>query len=429
VSSRAGVIFTVTLRSDAATDPACEDEAVSGGEARRSRNGRERLRLRFGPGTLGFAALLASLAVAETIARALLRNLGVEWALPVGLFALAATIGLGFLRPLGAAILAGCANVLSLTGFHAATLAGLTALVIALYTVGGEARRPRTVLIASGTAGTFFLVLVFLGPPPISSEAAALTAAAAVILPATTLGGFAARSRREAQDSHRARIAASRDLLELTARGERTRIARELHDLVAHSLSMISAQAEAARLGVPDLPAAGAQRLRSIGDTARLALAEMRQLLGILRDHNGSDPPAERQPLPRLDEINDLIDDARDATGSSTRLILRGPPIELHPNVELAAYRIVQEALTNARRHAPGAAIDVELIYLKNQIHVRVRDNGPGPSHLPLSAKGHGLSGMRERAAAAGGTVMVRIPDEGGFCVDALLPARIGDAQ
>jgi signal transduction histidine kinase len=197
---------------------------------------------------------------------------------------------------------------------------------------------------------------------------------------------------------------------------------------VAHHLSLISVQAEAARLGVPDLPSAGAQRLSSIGDTARLALAEMRQLLGILRDDVDGDPPTERQPLPRLDEIGDLIDEAREATGSATRLILQGAPIELHSNVELAAYRIVQEALTNARRHAPGAAIDVELTYLKNELRVRVRDNGPGPPQLLLDTEGHGLTGMRERAAAAGGTVTVRAADGGGFCVDARLPASIGSS-
>jgi signal transduction histidine kinase len=420
------VIFTVTLRSDAAPGTAWEDEPVGGGEARRSRNGWERLRLRFGAGTLGLAALLTSLGVAETVARALFRNLGVEWALPVGLFAIAATSGPGLLRAPGAAILAGCANILSLTGFHAATLAGMAALIIAMYVVGREARRLRTALVASGASGALFLILVLTGPTPVTSEAAILTAVAAVILPAAALSGFAVRASREARDDRAARIAATSDLLAQTARGERTRIARELHDLVAHHLSLISVQAEAARLGVPDLPPAGAQRLNSIGDTARLALAEMRQLLGILRDDANGDAPIERQPLPRLDEIGDLIDEAREATGSATRLILQGAPIELHSNVELAAYRIVQEALTNARRHAPGAAIDVELIYLKDELRVRVRDNGPGPSQLPLDTEGHGLSGMLERAAAAGGTVTVRAGDGGGFCVDARLPASIG---
>src|SRR5262249_51217649 len=164
-------------------------------------------------------------------------------------------------------------------------------------------------------------------------------------------------------------------LMEHTARGERARIARELHDVVAHHISMVAVQAENARLTTPGMPAAGAQRLSAIGDTARAALTEMRRLLGVLREDTREEPPA-RQPQPGVRHLADLLAEARDASGAGTRLILRGPPVPLDPGVELAAYRIVQEALTNSRRHAPGAAVDVELHYTGDCLRLLIRDNG-----------------------------------------------------
>jgi signal transduction histidine kinase len=217
-----------------------------------------------------------------------------------------------------------------------------------------------------------------------------------------------------------ARDAFAGTLVEHTARGERARIVRELHDVVAHHISMISVQAENARLTTPGLPAAGAERFAAIGGTARSALTEMRRLLGVLRPDAPAEP--ERQPQPGLRDLAALLDEARDASGAGTRLILRGPPAPLDPGVELAAYRIVQEALTNARRHAPGAAVDVLITYGVGQVSLRIRDNGPGPT--PGVAGGHGLSGMRERAAAVGGRLRTGVSAvAGGFVVEATLPA------
>src|SRR5207302_1803617 len=160
-------------------------------------------------------------------------------------------------------------------------------------------------------------------------------------------------------------------------------------------------QAETARLTTVGMPAAGAQRLSAIGDTARAALTEMRRLLGVLRE-DAQPEAADLTPQPGLRQLNELLDQARDAAQTGTRLILRGPPDPLDAGVEMAAYRIVQEALTNARRHAPGAAVDVELHYSQDSLRLRIRDNGPGPSSV-APAGGHGLLGMRERAAAVGG--------------------------
>ena len=153
----------------------------------------------------------------------------------------------------------------------------------------------------------------------------------------------------------------------------------------------------------------------------------MRRLLGVLRE-DADATVADRHPQPGLPQLAELIDTARDASGTGTRLIVSGPVAEFDPGVELAAYRIVQEALTNARRHAPGAAVDVELRYGDDALRLRIRDNGPGPAEAAAAdgepPPGHGLLGMRERALAVGGSLRTGAAPGGGFCVDAVLPAK-----
>jgi signal transduction histidine kinase len=271
--------------------------------------------------------------------------------------------------------------------------------------------------------------------------------AAAVLLAwggaAAGAAGIAVRARREARTRTAAGEALADTMLAHTARGERARIARELHDVVAHHISMVAVQAETARLTTPGLPAAGAHRFAEIGDTARAGLTEMRRLLGVLREdaEDAGADVADRHPLPGLPQLAGLVDVARDASGAGVRLIVSGPVTEFDPGVELAAYRIVQEALTNARRHAPGAAVDVELCYADDALRLRVRDNGPGPAGPPdgdgrgpreapetgeyaPTGTGHGLLGMRERALAVGGSLWTGDAPGGGFLVEALLPAK-----
>ncbi|WP_218040314.1 sensor histidine kinase [Actinomadura sp. WMMB 499] len=259
---------------------------------------------------------------------------------------------------------------------------------------------------------------------------AALAATAALLAVWAVLARRRVLRRRAAADAADAsRRAVEHTLLEHTARGERARIARELHDVVAHHISMISVQAETARLAVPGMPADGAERLLAIGDTARTALTEMRRLLGVLReDAGGPDGAPDRRPQPGLQQLLDLIDEARDGSGAAARLIVSGPVAALDPGVELTAYRIVQEALTNARRHAPGAAVDVELAYTGEGLRLAVRDNGPGPA-APAVPGGHGLPGMRERVAAVGGELRTGAGPVGGFAVEAVLPAASPDAH
>jgi signal transduction histidine kinase len=244
-----------------------------------------------------------------------------------------------------------------------------------------------------------------------------------------TLGSVGAGRAHRLRGQARARDATTESMtaafLEYEARGERARIARELHDVVAHHISMIAVQAETARLATPGMPRDGARQLLAIGDTARTALTEMRRLLGVLREDTDSDTT--RQPQPGLHQLVELVDDARASASATTRLVVRGCVAPLDPGIELTVYRIVQEALTNARRHAPGAAVDVELDYAADALAVRVRDNGPGPSGAIAtdgsSTGGHGLLGMRERAAAVGGVLRVGSAPVGGFLVEATLPA------
>ncbi|MFF7242951.1 sensor histidine kinase [Embleya sp. NPDC008237] len=278
-------------------------------------------------------------------------------------------------------------------------------------------RRPATVAVTV-TAAAVPTGVLYQGVP-IAGSIAMLAAWVALV----RIRVRGARTRTAERDASRHAIEST--LLEFTARGERARIARELHDVVAHHISMISVQAETARLTTPGMPEQGAERLLAIGDTARTALTEMRRLLGVLREDAGAEPT--RRPQPGLQQLLDLIDESRDFAGAGMRLIVRGRIAVLDPGVELAAYRIVQESLTNARRHAPGAAVDVLLDYSdEDLLLVRVRDNGPGPHIGPRTGTGpggHGLLGMRERAASVGGEVRAGATSMGGFVVEATLPA------
>ncbi|MET8987882.1 sensor histidine kinase [Nonomuraea wenchangensis] len=337
------------------------------------------------------------------------------------LLALATTLPLPLLagQPMIAAAVGGVAAVLSVEAFHTLTAAGAAAQVIALYRAGRHGR-PAAALALAATFPALAL-LAAVGIPAAGLPVRELVLPLACLAPAAALGGIARAARATAGAHTAARRQAAGDLLEHTARGERARIARELHDVVAHHISLVAVQAETARLAVPGMPQAGAERLLAIGDTARQALTEMRRLLGVLREDDGTEASWRPQPGLRLHELNELLDGSREASGAATRLILRGAPAELDPGVELAAYRIVQEALTNARRHAPGAAVDVELHYTGAGLRLSIRDNGPGP----LDGKGgHGLAGMRERAAAVGGELVTGPAPGGGFLVQAVLPGR-----
>ena len=342
----------------------------------------------------------------------------------VALPSLVATLPIGFRwsQPAAPAIAICAANLLSLTAFHLLTVGGLIAQLVIMYRLGN---RGPLLMAACLTLPFLVLALVFgTGQAPTYGlDALAITVAS--VGPLAACAGAARRLRTMAIQHTATREAIAGTLLEHTARGERARISRELHDVVAHHISMIAVQAETARLATPGMPTAGAQRLLAIGDTARAALTEMRRLLGVLREDT-AEPAVDLRPQPGLAQLNDLLDEARDAAGIGARLIVRGWLTALDPGVELAAYRIVQEALTNARRHAPGAAVDVELHFTDATLHLRIRDNGPGPPPAPPDpqAFGHGILGMRERAAAVGGELSTGAAAGGGFLVRATFPVK-----
>jgi signal transduction histidine kinase len=364
--------------------------------------------------TAGFLGLCA---VAETLARQEPVAAGEMYVLLLCLLGLAGTLPLALRRTLAGAVTITVAGGLSLAAFDALTLAGMTAQLIVAYRLGREWSSPAAVAL-----GLPYLALAVLD----GADSPVIAELLAGLVPVAVGMGIATRVRRDAVQSRAVQDAFVGTLLEHTARGERARIARELHDVVAHHISLIAVQAETARLTVPDMPVAGANRLSAIGDTARAALNEMRRLLGVLREDVDSSV-ADRYPQPGLRQLNDLLDEARDATGAGTRLILSGRPIPLDPGVELAAYRIVQEALTNSRRHAPGAAVDVEVRFTDADLRLLVRDNGPGRS--TTDGHGHGLTGMRERAIAVGGQLRAGQSSPGGFLVEATLPTgqRVSD--
>jgi signal transduction histidine kinase len=296
------------------------------------------------------------------------------------------------------------------------TFAGIAGQVTVAYLVAARRRRIASVLLAMPFL--FGAVAVPAGQGRFSSVLLLVLIVGALAF------GDARRQRGQAIAERDATRRAMTDTLrDQAATQERARIARELHDVVAHHVSMVAVQAETARLTTPGMPPEGRERLAAIGDTARDALIEMRRLLGVLRADVAGE--AERAPQPGLDRLGELVDEAR-AAGTTVRLAISGEAVALPPGVDLTAYRIVQEALTNARRHAPGAAVDVAVDYGEGAVRVRVRDDGPGPSGD--GDGGHGLLGMHERVAMVGGRLRVGPADgTGGFAVEAELP--IGEAS
>ncbi|MFF5297973.1 sensor histidine kinase [Streptomyces sp. NPDC013161] len=357
---------------------------------------------------------LAVLAVAEVLVRS--TDLAGGFAALL-LLALASTLPLAFVLGTGrlarscAALALSLACVLSLVPFGGLTVGGVVAQLACVYVLGRAG--------ATRLGGLLVLPYVAIALGSHEELTRIVAVLVATLASAAAATGIAHHVRSTAQAHSATEQAFADTLLEHAARGERARIARELHDVVAHHISMIAVQAETARLTTPGLPTEGATRLLAIGDTARTALTEMRRLLGVLRED--ADTGVQRRPQPGLAQLMDLVDESRDAAGSRTRLIVSGPITPLDPGIEVTAYRIVQEALTNARRHAPGAAVDVELRYGDEDLAVRVRDNGPGPT---VDLSGHGLLGMRERAATVGGTLRTGPAPGGGFVVEARLPVK-----
>jgi signal transduction histidine kinase len=232
---------------------------------------------------------------------------------------------------------------------------------------------------------------------------------------AAELADLAAQLEREREEKARLAVAA-----------ERARIARELHDIVAHGISVIAVQAGSGRHTLKADPEGAGEAFRAIESTSRQALVEMRRLLGLLREGNET---ATAAPPPGIDRHAELIEQARGA-GLSVSVDVEGEPRALPPGIDLAAYRILQEALTNVRKHAPGGRAAVQLRYRAHRFEIEVRDHGAGADAARPSVErgGHGLIGMRERVALYRGELDAGPLPDGGFRVHARLPLNEGSA-
>jgi signal transduction histidine kinase len=245
-------------------------------------------------------------------------------------------------------------------------------------------------------------------------------AAATVLFTAATVALDSVGSRRRVQQDLTAQT--ERTELEQARRAvleERTRIARELHDVVAHHMSLIAVRAETAPYRLSGLPEPVTAEFQSLSKAAREAMTDMRRLLGVLRQ----DQPAGRAPQPHLSDLPALVSSARLA-GVTVELTVPPELDQVPSGVGVCAYRIVQESLSNASQHAPGAAIAVSVDHDASRVMLRV-SNGPrmsagqsGVSH----GRGHGLVGMRERVALLGGSLSAGPAPDGGFVVSAILP-------
>ncbi|MBO1333867.1 sensor histidine kinase [Streptomyces sp. VRA16 Mangrove soil] len=209
---------------------------------------------------------------------------------------------------------------------------------------------------------------------------------------------------------------------------ERARIARELHDVVAHNVSVMVVQADGAAYVLDTAPDQAKKALETISGTGRQALAEMRRLLGVLR--TGEREAGEAYvPQPDVEQIEDLVEQVRTA-GLPVDFKVEGTPRPLPSGVELTAYRIVQEALTNTRKHGgPNAGASVRLVYFDDGLGLLVEDDGKGAPHElyedgGADGHGHGLIGMRERVGMVGGTLDAGPRPGGGFRISALLPLK-----
>lgn len=226
---------------------------------------------------------------------------------------------------------------------------------------------------------------------------------------ATELQERAARLEREREERARDAVQA-----------ERRRIARELHDVVAHSVSVMTVQATAARVMLTEEPEHALEAVLAVEDTGRRALAEMRRLFGILGQEEGEAPLT---PQPRLAQLDTLLEQARVA-GLPVELTIEGEPAALSPGIDLAAYRIVQEALTNALKHAGPARAHVSLRYGREALELAVVNDGRAARN---GRGGHGLVGMRERATLYGGEFESRPRPGGGYEVRARLPVTAAE--
>jgi signal transduction histidine kinase len=303
------------------------------------------------------------------------------------------------------------------------------ALLVALYTVA--ALRPRRDALACAGVLEFAVVaalLLFAGGDWWYDALFASGLIAAPIglgLYATTRRAYLAELQDRADRLEREKDQQAA----LAVAAERTRIAREMHDIVAHNLTVMITLSEAAVAASASSPERATDAMRSVAATGRRALADTRRLLGVLRQPPGQDTGDTLQPVPDLTQLDMLIEQVRSA-GLGTTLEIHGQAPDVPAGVQLTVYRLVQEALTNTLKHGgPGARASVRLRYLPGELLVDIDDDGVGATALVTAGVGGGLLGMRERVHAYGGDVQAGPRRPGGWQVSARLRLDGGDVQ
>jgi signal transduction histidine kinase len=296
-------------------------------------------------------------------------------------------------------------------------LQGWIALNVALYSVAAHCERARAIVGATLVAA---FVLLFEIPRLVEGAAVANAAGEWLSLGGVWLLGRWVRQRRhrtEDLERHAANLEADRETLAHEAvADERARIAREMHDAVAHSVSVMVLQAGAAEQVLAASPDRARESLVTIQDTGREAIVELRRMLGLLRDPVAG---AALAPQPGVGRLDALVDQVR-AAGLPVELTVEGEPRRLPPGIDRSAYRIVQEGLTNTLKHAGPAHASVRVRYGDRTLELEVLDDGRGPSRA--TGGGFGLLGMRERAALYGGVLDAEARPDGGYALRARLP-------
>jgi len=292
------------------------------------------------------------------------------------------------------------------------------AMVVASYTVGLVTRGRRALCGLLIAVGPPFAGLLLEGSDPADLVAVAILYGGAWVV------GSLLREQIQRADAMADEAAAVQEAdAERRAQAvaeERVRIARELHDVISHSISVISVQSQAVRLRLPPEQSRDIEDLKAIETTARRAMDELRRLFGVLRSPEDRPPLA---PQPGLDQLPRLVERTRSA-GLPVDIDVQGEPLNLPPGLDLTAYRIIQESLTNAIKHAGPATAQVQLRYSASRLEIRIQDDGRGRRDGAI--EGHGLVGMEERVTMYGGTLTAGDMSGGGFVVTAAIPL---DAQ
>jgi signal transduction histidine kinase len=307
-----------------------------------------------------------------------------------------------------------------------APVAGLFALGAGLTTLNGNSWGTIFFYVSSGAAGwlpTKKAIPVIAGLVLFIAAAFAfqgnLAEAESPVVLIGTVGAIVIAFTWSAANSQQLRLAREEMARAAAVSEERLRIARDLHDVVAHSIAVINVQANTALHLMQRQPDRARSALTTINDVSKQALEELRAVVGVLRD---SGELAPRSPAPSLGRLDELIARAAEA-GLAVRVDVHGKPTKLPIEADVAAYRIVQEALTNAARHSGGSRAWVRLGYGPDGLDIQVDNDGPAPA-APTHKDGSGVAGMSERAEALGGRLAAEPRREGGFRVTATLPIR-----